>query len=106
MADKKSLIKFCRYYKGETNNELTGNDGMFWNCERVWVENTIKQSELLTIVINDYIEAGLRTFCQYDDTPATLKAILFSSFAKYRSGSIFDAADAFKELYNNEYIKQ
>ena len=106
MADKKSLIKFCRYYKGETDTEITGNDGMFWNCERVWVEDTLKQSSTITSALNDYLSAGLRTFNRYDDTPLTLKALLFFLFAKYYSGSIFEAAEAFKELYNNEYIKQ
>lgn len=106
MADKKSLIKFCRYYKGETDTELTGNDGMFWNCERVWVEDTIKQSSTITSALNDYLSVGLRTFEMYDDTPATLKAALFNRFAKYFSGSIFEAATAFKVFYNEQYIKQ
>lgn len=107
MANKNFLLSLCRYYKGEETTKLSGNDGMFWNCERVWVASSLgKNKDVLTDALNDYLNVGLRTFNMYDDTPITLKALLYNYFAKYFSGSSQEAADAFKKFYIEQYTKQ
>ena len=108
MADKKSLIKFCRYYKGEDKNPFNGKDQMkslMWEYECKWVEFTIKASEdengqeakVLSSVLSDYIRVGLREFENMDDTPISLKAILYNRYYYWNEGG--DFTKWYKEVY-------
>ena len=104
MADKKSLIKFCRYYDGQSENPFTNKDPMkalMWEYECKWVELTIKTSdhvpEILSNALTDYIRAGMREFEKMDDTPITLKAILFSRYYYWNEGG--DFKKWYKEVY-------
>ena len=68
--DKKELLKFCRYYKGEKENPFEGKDQMkdlMWGYESKWVKFTMKASEddkcqeaqILSSSLNEYIRAGM-----------------------------------------------
>ena len=53
-------------------------------------------------VLEDYIRCGLGDFSKFDDTPITLKAILFNRYTKYNE--MIDV-DGFKNWYNKVYSK-
>ena len=67
MANKKDLIKFCRYFKGEAEPSKETNV-LFWEYEKVWVElseNPKEDSENFKMVgnwLDDYLRAGLSLF--------------------------------------------
>ena len=46
-----------------------------------------------------YIRAGLSTFQMFDNTPITLKALLFNRYSHWTMGDI----DGFKEWYLTAY---
>lgn len=101
------LIAACRYYKGEKKDPYDKKDpnkSMLWTLERSWTFDTSSSSEagdlteIQSEMLSYYIRAGLRTFEQYDDTPLTLKALLFY---KYSDG-IANAED-FKKFYLKYY---
>ena len=99
MADKKSLIKFCRNYKGEAKNPNPQNK--VWDYERFWVEMSLKDDADFGGVLDEYLVAGLRTFNEYDDTPATLKAVLYNRFMQQAEGMA--TAEDFKKWYERYY---
>lgn len=101
---EKDYIGSCRYYGGE-ETAPEGKGTMLWNVERAWVRMSVEGSDALGSILDGYLDAGLRTFCQYDDTPATLKAVLFNVFAKYNSGGPQDAAREFRKFYLEQYMK-
>ena len=95
MADKKSLIKFCRYYDG---SEKTFTDPLmetFARIESQWVDMSVRGLSFAD-VIDEYLSYELRTFHMYDDVPATLKAYMCNRFM-YHLGRV--DVDAFKEFY-------
>lgn len=96
--NKKDLIQFCRYYQGESENPYQGTKGMLWEYERLWIEYTFEQNPILASCINEYSLAGLSTFEMQDDTPASLKALLFNRFTQW------DESGDFKKWYKNTYI--
>lgn len=106
------LIQHCRYYHGETENPFEGRDqeaAMFWFYEQYWAKHTLAalrsedspEAETLGMYIDDYLRFGLRTFNQADDTPVTLKAILFNRFAHWCQAD----AEAFKKFYLSRYLR-
>lgn len=108
--DKKELLKFCRYYKGEKENPFEGKDQMkalIWGYESKWVEFTMKASEddkcqeaqILSSSLNEYIRAGMREFEKTDDTPLALKAILYNRYYYWNEGGDF------KKWYKETYMK-
>lgn len=104
--DKKDLLHHCRYYKGEDNIKTTDPDKQtFCKIEKEWVELTLsnkkEQPDILSDVLNEYILAKMREFEQYDDTPITLKALLFNRFIKYNER--YDI-ETFKKWYRDKYI--
>ncbi|MBR5774811.1 MAG: hypothetical protein IKY42_00915 [Bacteroidaceae bacterium] len=52
-------------------------------------------------VLDDYLSAGLRNFNMYDDTPVTLKAILYNRFMQQAEGMA--SVDDFKRWYDTFY---
>ena len=52
--------------------------------------------------LDEYLRAGLRTFNMYDDTPVTLKAVLFNSFMQ--QDECMATAEDFKRWYDWFYI--
>lgn len=101
---EKDYIKSCRYYNGE-QEAPSGTDATMWYVEKVWVRMSVEGGDAIASILDAYLDAGLRTFCQYDDTPATLKAVLFNSFAKYHSGGPQSAAREFRKFYLEHYMK-
>lgn len=108
--ERKDLLKFCRYYKGEKGNPFEGNEpqsSMLWNYEKFWFDTELAatsedtaETQLLTEFIDEYIRAGLRTFEQTDDTPVTLKAILYNRYQHWNEGGDF------KKWYCEQYKKR
>lgn len=111
MANKKELLPFCRYYKGEEENPFKGgNDALFWDYERKWIEFTLEaykngDNSILGTYINEYVSAGLGQFEATDKAPATLKALLFNRYLHFTSYSIKEGAKPFKKFYNGQYKK-
>lgn len=108
---KEELLKFCRYYHGESavpdRLKVSQNDTAFWETEKSWVERTLKNDESLGNMLDDYLEAGLREFAQTDNTPATLKAMLFNRYGYWLGGyGLLEDAAAFKQFYTSQYIKK
>ncbi len=108
--NKKDLIQFCKYYKGEETNPFEGkgvelqDKAMLWFYEKEWIQLnfTNEGRELLAEYINDYSTIGLSTFEMQSNTPASLKALLFNRHAKM-SNSIFDDIEPFKSFYRQYY---
>ena len=95
---RKNLIEFCRYYKGEEECPK-GMKESFWNYEKKWVELSMNSDDLLGNMIYDYIAYGLREFEQMDNTPVSLKSLLFNRYSHFNRIDI----DAFKKWYKEEY---
>lgn len=104
--DKKDYLQFCRYYKGEETNPYEGKDmnkAMLWFYESVWVrEMQDEKDQTLFIYLDEYVNYGLADFKKTDDTPATLKALLFNRYAK-GCYSMQDAVKPFKKFYKAYY---
>lgn len=113
MVNKEDLIKFCRYFKGEAENPWKDYciKALFWEWENKWVEFTLKvykgqQKMFLNRMLNEYIAVGLRTFNDTDDTPATLKALLFNRYLYLNKLPMKEGVESFKDFYNQTYYKK
>ena len=95
------LISLCQRYKGEKQNPNPRDS--VWRYERFWVEENMKDDPDFGKFLDDYLGAGLRTFNMYDDTPATLKAVLFNRFMQQAEGMA--TIDEFKHWYDAFYRK-
>ncbi|MDD6688062.1 hypothetical protein, partial [Sodaliphilus pleomorphus] len=76
---REDAVKLCRYYHGEKECKLKEQtDIMFWEYERVWVDETLKENDtsFFSEMLSLYIVIGLKDFEKFDDTPITLKALL------------------------------
>lgn len=108
MADNvTNLLRYCHYYKGgETCQNQDPNAQMCWACEKYWVmqSNMAYKGENTSLgdLLDDYIRAGLRQFEEYDNVPATLKAVLFNRYCQNN-----DRIDipGFKKFYLEYYHK-
>lgn len=101
--EEKELLKFCRYYKGQEDSPFEEqNKSMLWFYERVWVFEMLNNSDNLSICIDEYIRIGLGPFESFDDTPLSLKALLFNRYAK-GSQSLANAVEPFKDFYKKFY---
>ena len=107
---KEDLWHHCRYYKGEKDNPFDGidqNKAMLWGYERDWVHQLLKgkSNSPFSSALDEYIMFGLDGFEKTDDTPITLKAMLFNRYAK-GSYSMADAVESFKGFYHKYYTKK
>lgn len=105
--NKKDSLQFCRYYKGEAQNPFIDKDqnkALLWDYEKAWVEQNFSDNgrESLAEYLSEFSHAGLSLFEMQDDTPASLKALLFNRYAK-SSFSMSDAVEPFKEFYKKYY---
>lgn len=105
--EKKDFIKFCHYYKGEKENPYDGidqNKTMLWFYEKCWIDFNLSDNGRSTLAdyIGDYSSVGLSLFEMQDDTPASLKALLFNRYAK-TSNSMIEAVEPFKKFYKRYY---
>ena len=112
MANKEDLIKFCRYFKGEAENPWKDCiEALLWEWEKKWVEFTLKvykgqQKMFLNEMLNEYIAVGLRTFNDTDDTPATLKALLFNRYLHLNKLPMKEGVESFMDFYDKTYYKK
>lgn len=106
----KDYIRFCRYYKGEPKCPFNDGDAAaFWDYEKVWAElnsDEMNGREYLADMIDVYGSAGLALFEIHDDTPVSLKALLFNRYCKWNSASIYECADGFKTFYKDRYYSK
>lgn len=99
--EKKDYLPFCRYYKGEKENPYkSGNKALFWDYERVWIDKSVdEKDDTLGDMLDEYIAYGLGEFEQMDNTPVTLKALLFNRYSHWMGCN----TDGFKKWYKKEY---
>ena len=111
--EKNDLLKFCKYYKGESANPYDGknqNAMMFWNYEKAWCEINAKSltneesesSQTILHFLAAYSNAGLSSFRIEDDTPISLKALLYNRFDHWFQGT----ANDFKGWYVRRYLNE
>lgn len=94
-----ALIDQCRYFKGEKacpNNKPLS----FWNYEKTWVEMN-KDGAFPSSILEEYLSYGMADFYPNDDTPITLKAILYNRFRSCVGAD----RDEFDRWYILEYLK-
>lgn len=98
---QKDLLHHCRYYKGEKECPHDGTKGMLWRYEKSWIELALSKddehSDLLSKILTEYLLAGLKDFEKFDDTPVTLKALLYNRFEQWNEGGDF------KDFYHKYY---
>lgn len=105
---REDAISFCRYYNGNSKNDIENDlnpeTQTIKKNERAWVELVTHDdlTDELSERLSEYLSAGLREFEKFDDTPITLKAVLFNRFIKYNER--YDI-EAFKKWYLDSYIK-
>lgn len=103
---EEELIHFCHYYKGEKENPYNGKDqnkAMLWEYEQGWIFDTVRGSDkMFASMIDEYASVGLAMFNIHDNTPVSLKALLFNRYAR-GCWSMADAVEPFKEFYNKYY---
>lgn len=99
--ERNDLLHHCRYYKGEKENPFEGDEAKFWEYERAWIEEMMKETDLLPECIEQYIGLGLRNFEKADDTPLSLKALLYNRYEHWLGGS----PDGFRKWYKETYKK-
>lgn len=94
---KEELLKFCRYYHGENEAPKKDAEGrFFWNTERLWVVRMQDDKYTFSDELEQYIGAQLTHFSEKDDTPITLKALMYQYFLSVNNH--VDTED-FKFLY-------
>lgn len=90
----KDLVHYCRYYRGEKENPFEGTKGMLWQWEKTWVlnltENNEEDEKYMSQILEDYLLAGLKDFEKWDDTPITLKALLYNRFDHWNESEGFE----------------
>lgn len=95
------LLKFCRYYHGEKICKSTDKDVQtLFNIEKMWVDRMSAEDVNFDTLLDEYITFGLTSFCETDDVPVTLKALLFNRFTQYNDRV---DVDAFKAWYMKHY---
>lgn len=106
--DKKDLLKFCRYYKGEDDCPFKNSPQFYiWTIERDWISEMGLEdvvSDRMSSALNRYITAGYTDFEKFDNTPITLKAMLFMLIEKWNEGIV--KKDTFADFYQKWLHKQ
>ncbi len=101
--DKKDLIKFCNYYRGESENPYKVSAAWYiWVTEKDWVDEMLLDNVVTdkqSLELNHYLEMGFADFEKFDDTPITLKSKLFALLEKWNEGIV--SKDEFAQFYSN-----
>ena len=95
---KESLLKFCRYYKGDE----ASSSSLLGGYERRWVESMLSERERIMDIADEYDLRWLETFNAGDGVPLSLKATLFN---RYFHWSDYSTIDNFKHWYLECYLK-
>lgn len=111
MVSEQSFVRLCRYYRGEDDCPQ-GVSKLLWGYEKSWVEFNLRASKFgngadadyLKTIEREYNDSGLRYFEMMDDTPASLKALLFNRFCHWDGGSMRHSVEPFKKWYLSSYI--
>lgn len=98
---KEELLKFCRYYHGEENCKCSDPEVQtLCKIEKMWVDSMSAEDSDFDALLDDYITNDLTSFCETDNVPVTLKALLFNRFTQYNDRI---DVDAFKIWYKQHY---
>lgn len=99
-------LQCCRYYNGQQIAD--DENAVFAEYEMRWMEWRCSTREddysLLLSSVADYISSGLMMFDEYDNTPISLKALLFNRWCHWGGGWSGDN-NGFKKWYYNNYCK-
>lgn len=98
---QEDLLRYCRYYTGE-NECPSYKNALFWDYEKRWIELMIENNMLLNEMISVYISNSLKDFERTDNTPISLKSLLFNRYSHW----LREDADGFKKWYKSEYINK
>jgi hypothetical protein len=105
---KQDLIEQCRYYNGETElpKSLPQEYALMWDYESVWVKCELEQNEMLTVFKEGIIEYHLETK-RDDQTPLTLKALLFNRYLHWGGyAPIEEELKNFEVWYEEHYLQR
>lgn len=86
--------QWCKYYNG--NNDDTSILAFY---EQVWLETYGNEVALNNII--EYIHYGLMRFAENDNTPISLKALLFNRYCHWNMADV----DGFKQWYDEFYLR-
>lgn len=75
---------------------------MFWGYEAAWIDRMLDKGYDFGNELHDYLSYGLADFSVFDDTPITLKALLFNRFCHWQGVNIED----FKNWYKTQYYAE
>ncbi len=99
-------LQHCRYYNGQQIAD--DENAAFAEYEMRWMEWRCSTREddysLLLSSVADYINSGLMMFDEYDNTPISLKALLFNRWCHWGGGWSTDP-NSFKAWYYLNYCK-
>ena len=99
-----NLMDHCRYYKREIPDTEDANIHMCAFCEQKWIEfMEDRDNTLLSHLLSDYFEYGLKEFSLDDGVPVSLKAVLANRYFQYNERIDIPA---FKVFYNKYYTKE
>lgn len=100
--EKKDLLQYCRYYKGQNENPYKADDPKFtaWKIEMLYTYCRTEDREVIDTALQDYIQHGMSDFHMEDDIPMTLKAFLMNRFFQYNDR---EDIDEFKKFYEKLY---
>lgn len=101
---KEDYVAQCRWYQ-HRQILVDGDAKLCAFVEEWWVNAKLSVTEdnnPFSDLVTDYANAGLSDFEMTDDTPLTLKAVLFNRFTQYNERVDIEA---FKEWYKNVYLR-
>lgn len=72
-----------------------------WGYERTWVQFVLSgdEADYLQEIVGDFVRAGLEDLNEVDDTPISLKAVLFNRYIHWGGG--YSGAKSFREWYQS-----
>ena len=96
------LLRFCRYYKGESTNPFPDPSLRFWiwEFEKKYVDESLASEDLtpfLREALTAYRHAGLSDFRNTDGVSVLMKAVLYQLFLK---GNELPLIDEFVRFYD------
>ncbi len=96
---KQNVLKFCRYYKGETENPFSDPRSLLWTLERNWV----REVETASPFLKEYLEGlliSLPEMANDEVVHQSLKAFLLDRYIHFGGTS-----EGFKEWLTRRYPK-
>ena len=87
-----NVLQYCKYYHHEPINPYNLSVAAYlWQIEKEWIEEMQLEDRVsgrLSLSLNHYIASGYADFEKLDDTPITLKAMLFTLLEKWNEGIV------------------